>query len=119
MKIVQEMHLEDIEGNERTMELINTLVANGKCDEFDELLSGYYQGGMTEEQLFSFLNRNANAIESWAGLDTRTNDVKNREELQREFDEKLVEYLSSDAAQIIKDLQLEELRELKEMLDCY
>lgn len=118
MKIVQEMHLEDIEGNERTMELIDTLVASGKCDEFDAMLSSYYQGGMTEEQLFSFLNENADVIDDWAGLDTRPNDVKNREALQREFDEKLAEYLSSDATQIIKDIQLEELRELKELLDC-
>ena len=106
------MHLEDIEGNERTMEFVNTLIANGRCEEFDRII------GMTEEQIFCFLNDNAEAIKDWAGLDTRSNDVKNREELQQLFNEKLEEYFISDAEQIIKDLQFEELREIKELLDC-
>lgn len=118
MTVIQEMHLEDIEGNEKTMELVCTLIANGKCEEFDHIMDEFYPGGMTEAQIFWFLNENAEAIENWAGLDTRSNDVKNREELQRLFNEKLEEYLSSDAEQIIKDLQLEELCEIKELLDC-
>lgn len=118
MTVIHEMHLEDIEGNEKTMELVFTLIANGRCEEFDRIIDECYPGGMTEEQIFCFLNDNAEAIKDWAGLDTRSNDVKNREELQRLFNEKLEEYLSSDAEQIIKDLQLEELCEIKELLDC-
>ena len=117
MKVIREMHLEDIEGNEKTMELVDTLIASGKCEEFDHIIDDYYPGGLTKEQIFYFLNDNAEAIESWAGLDTRPQDEKNREELQQLFNEKLEEYFSSDAEQIIKDLQLEELREIKELLD--
>ena len=93
MTVIQEMHLEDIEGNEKTMELVCTLIANGRCEEFDHIIDEFYPGGMTEEQIFWFLNKNAEAIENWAGF-------------------------SSDAEQIVKDLQLEELCEIKELLDC-
>ena len=54
MKVIREMHLEDIEGNERTMELVNTLIANGICEEFDRIIDECYPGGMTEEQIETF-----------------------------------------------------------------
>ena len=49
MTVIHEMHLEDIEGNEKTMELVFTLIANGRCEEFDHIMDEFYPGGMTEE----------------------------------------------------------------------